>query len=298
MKIESYLNIFMAFVLCFAFAGCTTWQKFTITGEPNTLIALPDKTPIGTISPTGQLPIKICDQNYYAFLLSKAPDSDVYVPFLLDYKHSSKAAAGTMVVTGFVIPPIGLGYSTYAISRMEQIAYYMQYKYLPSETNSSMTFVKPDIKYVSGKKGRNKGVDRQVGKTDEVKSGKKGQSAQRTNRKIKDNAATVEGEYTASGSITYKDDLIESLDDVTIVLTRTSSNTVEMNIIEADGNYLYKNSIVYTVKAKRKGQYELTTELFGFKINIDANGAISYSSLVGGVDGTTYTIELKGKRIE
>lgn len=77
-------------------------QKFIVHGEPGTVITSMNGTKtLATIDQSGMAMIKF-DSNvrisgYIAFLQAKSPNSDVYVPFALDYKDRNRSTPNSII---------------------------------------------------------------------------------------------------------------------------------------------------------------------------------------------------------
>lgn len=154
-------------------ASCSTTTKITIEGEPGTEIYKNYVEKIGTIDHSGQLQINWPDDEYIGCMLSKAPGSDLKVPFALNYTHRNTilintaeytvwtamfGGAGTAVIGSIVLLAGGPSSIAVAggivalvslagfpiISIGNQDAYEFHYKYLPyQKINSDMVFTTP-----------------------------------------------------------------------------------------------------------------------------------------------------------
>lgn len=94
------------------FTSCaTTYTTVTVSGTPGTVIKNPeDNSVLGTIGSSKSLQVNLDRNKYYAYLLSKAPQSDKEIPFALEFEEETgrynKAAAGEAV--GIGLAAIGL----------------------------------------------------------------------------------------------------------------------------------------------------------------------------------------------
>lgn len=89
--------------------SCYT-QKFYVVGDPGTVIAsLNGYYTLATIDQSGEAEIKIKDRKigYMAFLQAKSPNSDVFVPFALDYKDRNRSTPNSII--GSLTMPILIG---------------------------------------------------------------------------------------------------------------------------------------------------------------------------------------------
>ena len=83
--------IFISFIILAVtlLSSCST-KTITVTGTPGTTILTKNYEKKGVIGPSGQTKIKIKKRPYTHYLLSQSPNSDVYVPFALDYKNKRR----------------------------------------------------------------------------------------------------------------------------------------------------------------------------------------------------------------
>ena len=69
-----------------SFSSCST-KTITVSGAPGTTVLTKDYDQKGVIGPSGQTKIKIKKRPYTPYLLSQGPNSDICVPFALDYNN-------------------------------------------------------------------------------------------------------------------------------------------------------------------------------------------------------------------
>lgn len=100
-------KILCAIALTAISLSCSTYQKITIYGEPDTEIFTPDKNKIGTLSSEGKSVVTIPRDVYYAYLLYQDKNSDKKIPFALDYKNKSFFGTKLLSGTGFALFGIG-----------------------------------------------------------------------------------------------------------------------------------------------------------------------------------------------
>lgn len=90
MKKHSIFLVFLLGVLLPLLSSCSTTQTFTVRGVPGTVISK-DNMQIAVIDQTGQAQIKTDrESGYQQFYLAKAPNSNLQVPFALDYVNHSR----------------------------------------------------------------------------------------------------------------------------------------------------------------------------------------------------------------
>lgn len=169
-------------VVCALGVSCSTTQKFFVTGAPDTKIFTPGRVILGTINSSGVVEVELQSDAYCAYLLAQGPDSELMVPFALDFKEQSYAGSAitewcgyTVFGGGAVVELAGLvallagdeelgaimvssGLGAMAVgcpmigvgrSRQEQLDHVYNFKYLPTQaTNNSFQFQRPNIEYV------------------------------------------------------------------------------------------------------------------------------------------------------
>lgn len=92
MKNKIYiLGLLVSIVLI---SSCSSLTKVTVYGTPGTEIRTPGNDYLCTIGDSGKGIVKLNRDVYYAFLLSKSPNSNEYIPFGMDYKNHNKGYIG------------------------------------------------------------------------------------------------------------------------------------------------------------------------------------------------------------
>lgn len=89
---------FLLGILITTLSSCSTTQTFTVRGVPGTVISK-DNMQIAVIDPSGQAQITLQRKNGYEhFLLAQAPNSNVQIPFALDYKNHNRTATSNICI--------------------------------------------------------------------------------------------------------------------------------------------------------------------------------------------------------
>lgn len=105
-EMRRILYVIVATIVCATIYSCSTYQKIRIIGEPGTEIYTPDKEKIATIESNGKTVINLSRDTYYAFLMAGSKDSDLRIPFALDYSNRSFIGARMLYVA-----ELGLGFA-------------------------------------------------------------------------------------------------------------------------------------------------------------------------------------------
>lgn len=177
-----------AIALCMVLTSCHTTQKFNVEGTAGTEIYTPGMQRLGVIGTDGTAKLIISSDEYYTYLLAKKPQSNLLVPFALDYEKKSHTgarlleSAGVMVTlygaivgivgvalsgnsgdnSGGALAAIGLGAAVGGAtawgvthSRLKQKSYEYQFAYLKNQhANTDLQFTQPvfteSYKHVDG----------------------------------------------------------------------------------------------------------------------------------------------------
>lgn len=295
------LKLILILFASLIFASCTTYTKVTISGKPNTGIyeAIGESNRpryIGTIANDGYLTVKLSDDHYYAYLLSRAPGTEKYIPFALDYEHAHKNNEAKHNCTlgfawGFVwAAPIAF---QLAIGGMilEQVAYENEYKYLRyQQTNDDMAFTEPVFTSI---------LTNNVVNSNSIassKSGKKLKGSQ-SSHILKDDALKLEGTYVGTGSLTKGSVIIEQYPNIKVKIVRKSNSSVSVNVFEADGSKFFITDSEYTIEANPNGKFKLTmTGIGNATIEIDTSNHLIYLHPRVNIENDIYVLKINATK--
>lgn len=101
-------SIVYIIVACILLASCTTTQKFNVAGTAGTEIYNSNMERVGVIGSNGKAKVTLPSDGYYAYLLSKSPNSNLLVPFALDYKKDRHIGTKVLAGTGYTLAGAGL----------------------------------------------------------------------------------------------------------------------------------------------------------------------------------------------
>ena len=317
---------------CMVLTSCWTSTKFTVQTEPGTEIMSKDYTLLGVADSRGMAKVKISDDEYSAFLLSHQPNTDTYIPFALDYKSRSVVGTGLQVFAGYwlegmgcilmiagtaaiiggdedVAVPLagggaalafaGMGIGMPADSRMDQVAYDHQYKFLKQQrTNQDLSLTKPNF-----------AIDNPVSVTQTVPvaiqtkqiatpSGSSASSkklSQRSSKTLKDKAAQIQGTYVGRGKLTKDKEVIETYVDITVTINRIGKDKVGVMVTEKDGSQFFDKVSEYTISSTSNGVFRLVLDgINSAEITIDSNKKLIYLHPRVNIDGDIYTLFIEG----
>ena len=278
-------------------SSCKMSQNVVINGTPGTEIYSPSMEKIATVQSDGKTTVKIHDDEFYSYLMSHEPNSQLFVPFALDY-YECKNYTGTWTATGIatlfaamiggliinewfgiILGYAAIGTLSYAGVRdlLDGLPDQYEYKYsLYQRTNEDFKFA-PIVD--NGIKKSDCNSANREDTSDGIKQDKKGNasitdvnsSSTAARRKSIDFAQVVSDTYLGSGTLSYNGSTIESYSSIEVVIDRKTKNTVNVKVIES-GESFFASDLEYPVKRVDDG-YEL--KLIGISnavISIDNNG--------------------------
>ncbi|MGN0033386.1 MAG: hypothetical protein ACI358_06390 [Candidatus Limimorpha sp.] len=325
-----YLILSVMFLFSFM-SSCKISQNVVINGTPGTEIYSPSMERIATVQSDGTTTVKIHGDEFYSYLMSHEPNSQLFVPFALDYKR--KNYTGTNIAKGFTFPILvsgvtaefagliisivddgalgaslmgaGLGAMGLACGlaslREGELPYEYRYKYSQYQsTNEDFKFA--PIVDNGIKKSDNNSENREDASDGSKKDNKdnatitdvnSGSTAAR--RKSIDFSQVVSGTYLGSGTLLYNGNTVESYSSVEVVIDRKAKNTVNVKVIES-GESFFGSELEYSVERADYG-YELTlTDISNAVISIDRNGKLSFKHPKVNIDGELYTLNIDAEK--
>ncbi len=321
----------MAFTILLT--SCHTSTAVIVKTEPGSEVLTPNLTPLGIADSEGYLELKIDDNNYFPFLLSHKPNESNYIPFALNYKHKSRKGAkfsgglgigmagvglGGMfgalipmivaaadgdddlllgsafgVAGGGVLAGLGCAIGAPATERLKQTSYQYEYKYLPYQnTNNDLPLTKPQFNVASRPETSVPAIA--VTEPSTQVSRKIGQVANRT---LKDYGKAIQGEYIGNGTLTIDNQLVESYDNIKIVVRRVSKDVAAVKVVESNGNEYFSSESRYKIEAKNDGTFDLIMEdINTATISIDRNQGMIYLHPRVNIDGKMYILRIEGRK--
>lgn len=312
--------------------SCSTTEKFLVSGTPNTKIYTPDYKHIGTIEQNGTAEIELTSDYYYAFLLSKNSESDIYTPFALDYKYKSRAGAKflkwtgisaaclglyielmgaimtaadpegemddvtlPMVVGGAVTALGGMAIGWPASERMDQTSYEYQFKYLNDQSaNSDLNFSKA-VFSEPWKERESAKIDNETSNSTvaEKTSVSRKQLTEKSAKTLKNYARQVANDYVGTGKLTQNNSTIESYNNIKVRIEYVNRNEVRVNVTESNGSDFFAEYSLYRVEEQADGSYLLThSKIKEATITIDSYGNLNYNHPKVNIDGEIYNLQI------
>lgn len=100
-------------------SSCSHFKNVIVHGTPGTDVYTPDKSWKGKIGPDGTAKLKLTSE--YCYYLSKAPNSDLYIPFAIDVRDGEmdnvNFAPIISLTSGFLLP---IGITIAACSQVDK----------------------------------------------------------------------------------------------------------------------------------------------------------------------------------
>ncbi len=135
---KKYLNIigylFISIILC---TSCVQYRYVTISGTPGTKIYNKNKNYVSTIGDDGTCSPKIHVETEY--MLSKAPNNDIMVPFAINVKDCIDEADMFNYADGAGFSVTTMAYCwTFPLAPLYATVVWQEDKPLPSSTNNDL----------------------------------------------------------------------------------------------------------------------------------------------------------------
>lgn len=210
---------------------------------------------------------------------------------------------GLISGAGAGIAGVGAAIGVPADSRLAQLDHDYQFKYLKTQrTNQDIQFTQPTFnRRPSEISNRVNGQSEQARATADHKDQSSVSTKKLSNKSTKtfsDFGAVIEGEYIGTGTLYLGQDVIERYSDIQVSISRVDKTTVEVNVIESDGNVFFSEGATYDIKKDKIGKYTLThSDISKATIIINKKQA-SYRHPRVNIDGDIYILEISAQRAE
>lgn len=321
---------------CMVLTSCWTSTKFTVQTEPGTEIMSKDYTLLSVADSRGKAKVKISDDEYSAFLLSHRPNTDTYIPFAIDYKSRSVVGTSLQQFTGYLLSGMGIilmGSGTIALiagdedvalplagggaalafagmgigmpaeSRIHQVAYDHQYKYLKQQrTNQDLSLTKPNFAIdnpVSVAPTVPEAVQKEQDTTQLGSSTSSKKLSQRSSKTLKDKATQIQGTYVGRGKLTKGKEVIETYVDIAVSINRIGKDKVGVMVTEKDGSKFFDTTSEYTISSASNGVFRLVLDgINSAEITIDRNKKLKYLHPRVNIDGDIYTLSIEATMVK
>lgn len=313
------------------FVSCSTTEKFYVSGTPNTKIYTPAHKHVGTIGSNGTAKIELSSDHYYAFLLSKGAESDIYIPFALDYKHKSRIGDEVLTWTGLpmfigggatmlagalltaadsdvglsVVAGGGAGMLAGgllcgpAAQRLAQTSYEYQFKYLNNQsTNSDLNFTKAVFTepYKNAEQVNLPNESSTPAAVAETSVSRK-QLSEKSAKTLKNYGKDVSKVYVGTGKLTQGKTTIESYSGIKVKIEYVNKDEVRVNVTESNGSDFFTDYSLYKVEKKNNGSYLLThSKIASATITIDSRGNLKYNHPKVNIDGDIYNLQVTASK--
>ena len=115
----------------------------------------------------------------------------------------------------------------------------------------------------------------------------------KSTKSFKNHAATVQGSYIGTGTLTLNGQVIESYKDIKVKITRTDDNSVDVIVTESNGVDFFNEPATYTITKDTNGNFTLThDDIAKATIKIDRNKKAIYLHPRVNIDGDIYTLKI------
>jgi len=308
--------------------SCKTSETITVRATPGTKIYSPDniEAPKGEVPQSGKLKIKLPMKGYYGYLIAQNPQSNLMVPFGLDYKHTHQTSntvisalgplggsiaitAGALLVNDAPTESVGAIAAGGALMAAGIIASKSivfsgipsdyEFSYMKNQTAiqdlqlATTVSVKDPVKNVPtapiAKPIRKKASSIVVNES-------QAPTQTKAKRTLADAANLVSGAYTGSGKLLQGKSEIERYDDIRVVITKAAKNQVHVQVVES-GEDFFETPMEYTAEKQKDGSFILSLkEIPTVRIAISSTGKLTFLHDKVGIDGDTYTLSINAQR--
>ncbi|MBS5528841.1 MAG: hypothetical protein KHX42_11915 [Prevotella sp.] len=288
-----------AIFITILFASCSSTQKITVNGKPNTSIYNTEYEYLGKIQSDGKTKIKLKKKKYEALLLSQEEGSDIFIPFAINYKYTNYST-NTYLLS--CIPPFLIIGTSYMYS-IPDIRFGYNFKYTSNQsTNQDIPFTnylnsgerretaeKNSTTVISNESSNDKVTKHVV--SSEAKS-----RTSKANKTLKNTGKTLQSVYIGNGKLIKDKQTVESYTDMKIILTAGDNNTVNVEVLESNGESFFSTASRYDIKKRGKGFYLSLHGIPSAMITIDSNNNLIYYHPKVNIDGDIYTLQINAVR--
>lgn len=284
-----YINIIIevtALTMLLLCASCAN-KKVIITGPAGTEIYSPAGELVATIGTSETVSHKINDGDSY-ILKARIPNSDVIVPFALDYKKGHRVRNAIFMATGLgmYLPQAWFGFADELSFPGEFNMSFDKRIYLPRQLNVPSPSFNRSI--------QSNDVTPIPQETTKTLKSNRASSSIKTLGNIADK---VKGDYKCSGSLLQGQEIIESYPEITVRISKISNNMVGVNVIENNDIKFFAKDEKYDISKSKSGGYELIhTSIPSALIIITKSGEITYFHPAVEIDGEKFQLKLKSRK--
>lgn len=333
---KNIIKLIVFTCICALLASCATFTDVTIRSTPGTEVFNSRYHRLGVVDETGSLTLKVSDNDYFSFLLSRTPSSDDFIPFALDYNYepylidhslakvgkvmtyagAGILGAGLMVLVatageedeelsddnaGLALGMEGAGLGISLLGVGTAIPFSKRTEQITRKycyKLQSIQNANQDLQVTKPKFDLYKEVATQSTKQPQSKAANSNNSgASVSSKTLKDNATKVEGTYIGKGSLMQNKKEIESYEDISIIIKRSAKDVVSVSVVESNGDSFFTSDGEYTVKKLSNGKYELTMKNEkNAIITIDTKSNLVYIHPRVNIDSDIYTLNIKANK--
>lgn len=335
MKAKFFLKVLLLLIPLISLASCSSTKKITVYGTPGTELYGPTNwtkddsntntvmtssgfySKVGAIGPSGKTKVALNGDAYIAFLLAKEPNSDMVVPFGLNYSNKngiSNACLLTMVLStaalgvSFAMPEsslslpllitgvLGTGVWPWWVA-LEITQPEDRLKYLKDQRIIPQQFTKPIFNTPQKTLSNNLAQEIRSPRNEIGEKSAKtiGEKSKRSLNKL---SSKVEGHYMCSGNLADSSgDIAEKYSTASIILESISPDEVLVDVLDDNGESFFLSKNEYKVVKDKANNYILTHSRFKEAvIKINKNGNLTYIHPDVNIDGDIYKLRLTGTK--
>ena len=326
-------NIIYSITLLLSFfmmVSCRSSQTITVFAVPGTKIYTPDdmQAARGTVPPSGKLKVRLSVKPYVGYMLAEMPQSNLKIPFGLDYKstgHTGEALSGVgisiapaMTIVGACILPVNVGagagilatgiafgtYSTLGILKQPttgslqnemSFSYEKEQKAIQDIPLAAFVEREDPPRPIPAVDHAEK-ISRKKASSGSISSEVHLSKASKSRKFRNDLASAVVGEYIGAGTLKSAGTTDESYDYICVSIVRVDKTIVRVRIIE-NGEDFFESPMEYMVTRKKDGSYLLTLhDIPSAKIILTSLGELIYIHDKVNIDNSIYTLSIDAHR--
>lgn len=280
------IKIFFIAIIVITASSCSSTKEICITGKPEVEIYSQYMEKITEIASDGKASVSLPkESNVNRIMFSHEKDSDLYIPFALNFEEHKFGENKRMI--GFLCTlPLTFLSPFYWMVIFQDTQSSHEFQYLPEQaTNQDIVFT--PLKHTAEYKTLDKSsqnISKSKANTERCRFSSS--SSQSNN----DPMSVITGRYSGKGELLDGSDVIEEYTDLSIVLKKKSENTVSVEVLASDGYSYFDEEMIYSVN-RQDNQYVLKQKGSNSRIVIK-NGNLSYTNHNINDGETVFTLKI------
>lgn len=280
------IKIFFIAIIVITASSCSSTKEICITGKPEVEIYSQYMEKITEIASDGKASVSLPkESNVNRIMFSHEKDSDLYIPFALNFEEHKFGFNKRMI--GFTCTlPLTILSPFYWMAIFQDTQSMHEFQYLPEQaTNQDIVFtpLKQTAEYKTLDKS-SQNISKSKANTERRRFSSGGSQSNN------DPMSVITGRYSGKGELLDGSDVIEEYTDLSIVIKKKSENTVSVEVLASDGYSYFDEEMIYSV-TKQDEQFVLKQKGANSRIVIK-NGNLSYTNHNINDGETVFTLKI------